>query len=122
MQLSPMLSTFGEEKSPLSLVNREVESFDSVLEKHQLTYAVREHRIEVGKVIFGQWIFDVSVIPTEFIQLLEKLIPVFKKYGLPFSIPVNSKALQLHYTTEFGYEELGRIITIFPGPSEDVSE
>lgn len=90
------------------------EFYDTILQDNGLNFSRTGVYLVVGNVLPGCWIIDISVLITQLRPLLNELMPYLKTKNVPFAIPENAGvALQL-FSADFGYEQLGKIISIFP--------
>jgi len=62
------------------------------------------------------WILHITVIRLHFQSLMEKLVPILKRYNVVFKIPLNENVHQHLLNGTAGYTQLGKIICIY---SED---
>jgi len=97
----------------------EVEYYSSILNKWGIYHVQSGLYLQVGNIEEKNWILDISVIHSQLCSFFEKIAPVLKSNGVSFRIAADSVIARRLYSADFGYEQLGKIISIYPGtPAE----
>ncbi|MVT07667.1 protein kinase domain-containing protein [Chitinophaga tropicalis] len=122
-----MLREIVNKKSPAgipSVLKLETQNmqYADILDEFDLKYEYDEPYLQVGESNTEGWILDISIMFFDISYVLKKLVPVLKKEHIPFKVAIDQEtAIQL-YSATYGYEQLGKIICIYPISEKQAQE
>lgn len=106
----------SEKMSDLSLL---IKDYSDILHSIGLEYKPCEYYWQVGTIDTVQgWIIHLSVVRIQVIELLKLIIPLLVSENIPFKIVRDEYTAQLLTDGKLGYENLGKVICIYPGGAE----
>jgi len=98
--------------SPATIVEK---NFSRLLDAHHLDYRKEEYYLQVGEIDWTQgWIIDLSVLPHQFVELFNKIIPLLLYEKKPFKMAQNLKTARSITGGELGYLAMGKSVSIYP--------
>jgi serine/threonine protein kinase len=105
----------SEGVSNVDLLRQDMDNYETILSRHMLPFHRQGYYLMVGepKQVQG-WILHLSVIRSQFHQLMELIIPLFSKENIAFKIPDSSLTADNILDGNLGINKLGKIITIYP--------
>ena len=78
--------------------------------------------LQVGSIDWVQgWMFDISVVMSEIASLLQRVLPVFARYGLAFKVVADPETARNMLDGHLGYHQLGKLIIVYPDEFADLS-
>jgi serine/threonine protein kinase len=91
------------------------EDYSDILTKYSFKYVIDNYYLQVGVPQWTQgWILDLSVVYTQFSNLLDIILPIFKKHNVAFKIARNIKISRSILGGELGYAIHGKLVSIYP--------
>jgi serine/threonine protein kinase len=98
------------------------EDFRFLLDGYGLPYRQEGPFLIVGEIQAGPWVLDLSVIVSDLPRLLQQIVPILAREKVAFRLPVNSATAAELYSVRFGYNEMGKVISVFPQTSKDAAK
>src|SRR5579863_9964077 len=96
------------------------ETFGRMLTDHGLEFTERGYLLTVGEISAIQgWILHISVIRSQIVKLLETVLPVLASQKVPFKIVSDIHAARSILDGEFGYSQIGKVISIYPNSIQE---
>ncbi|MDR3712307.1 MAG: lanthionine synthetase LanC family protein [Puia sp.] len=101
--------------------NLPMEDYGPILSSLGLEPAALDHYYLIGEIIGTQgWVLHISVIREEIADLLRTILPLLRKENIPFKAAIDGEAARCILSGEWGYIELGKIVSIYP-PTDDAA-
>ena len=96
-------------------VSINITDYEKLLLASGVTYSVDELYLLVGdKNIEEGWVIYVSIFKAFLLPFLNAFIDGFVKQQIPFKIPCNSQVHDSLVSGEFGLDQIGKVICIYP--------
>ena len=91
------------------------DGFSEILSSHNLPYTCVGHYFQVGEINSVQgWIIHISVVRSQLIDLITKILPLLLENNMPFKIPKDKETAKNLLDGNFGAEKVGKVICIYP--------
>jgi serine/threonine protein kinase len=96
------------------------EDYSELLRQYGADYRKSDYYWQVGETSMVQgWIIHLSVIAPQLAELLHSLLPILLSNKLPFKIPNDRETARNILDGNVGYEQLGKVISIYPKNDQD---
>lgn len=99
----------------------ENEDYARLLDTMGIRYQVNDPYLDCGHVSENGWVIDISVILTQFTDLLRQIAPVLKSTNTGFRIPRDAGAFVYLTSASPGYEHFGKMISIYPTTADQAA-
>lgn len=73
-----------------------------------------EHQYQVGVIPETGWVLNLSVIATDVLEALRRVVPILIKYEVPFRVPERESDVNYFISGRYGANNIAKIICIFP--------
>jgi serine/threonine protein kinase len=94
---------------------------EDLLEEYNLSFTQKDYYLTVGTALVKQsWILHLSVIQTQFISLLNTILPTLAKENVAFKVAGNVDVTRNILDGRLGYANIGKVITIYPEDEQQV--
>ena len=91
------------------------DNYRELLESRGVSYQARTYYLHVGEIQGTQgWLLHLSVVRSELARLLDVLLPVLEKSGVPFKIPEDKETARTLLDGDMGSHLVGKVITLYP--------
>ena len=98
---------------------KKARDFSSLLDEYSVVYTREDPYFLVGsKSEEPGWILEISVVRSQVIDLLKRLIPILYLENLPFRIANSPDNARHILDGNLGHLQVGRLISIYPGSDE----
>lgn len=96
-------------------------NFSQVLKEENLAFAEDTHYFQVGALPGHGWIFYLSVIRTQYAELLSAIIPLLARSCLAFKMAKNTNIVKSLLDGELGINIIGQLIVIYLNEEDPLS-
>lgn len=87
----------------------------TILQQYDIKYISSGYYWKVGESLQKEgWIIHVSVVRQQAFSIAKAIIPILKRENICFAIAKNIKVIRYILDGNFGYEHIGKIISIYP--------
>ncbi|MDR3712404.1 MAG: lanthionine synthetase LanC family protein [Puia sp.] len=98
----------------------EIKNYSDILKQYNVEYRLDNYHLQVKEIINSQgWILHLSVIISQIVDLLIKIVPILVIENVPFKLIMDKDTAIDLLSGNLGTTQIGKIVTIYPESDQE---